>query len=148
MTASVQPWDDTGHHFRLCWVPHAGNDLQRGNKLQQKQTLVSLSTPKADFSCEPGLRNDNSKCHLWWNQFHILYHRFFLSFEAKCKALGNHCNSTVSLTNVQKIHWCQKKGQQYKTEPLTFCHWSYWTHFLLFQHEQIQAWNILRRRIL
>lgn len=53
----------------------------------------------------------------------------FLSFEAGCKALDNHCHFIVSLTNVLKSHCCQKEGQQYKIEPLTSCHWGNWSHF-------------------
>lgn len=138
MRANVQPSEDTGDSFTSCWVPCTGNGLWKGYKLQENgpSFLCALGELTWDFSwleewlyTAPLAMQSDSDSISW----------ILPSFEAECKALDNHCCSTVSLSDVSKSHCCQKEGQQLKTELLTFCPWSYWQHFS-FSMNRFRPW--------
>lgn len=112
--------------------------LVKREQVARKWTLVSLSAWRTDFRFF--LAQEMIVLHITCNAVRFRPVSPILpSFEAECKALDNHCCSTVSLTDVSKSHCCQKERQQFKIELLTSCPCSYWSHFLFFQHEQIQV---------
>lgn len=149
MRASVQPWEDTGVLLGYAGCHTEAAACKKGTNCNKMDLGFSEHLESWLFlRARRWLKKWLLKMSLATKLDSDSISPIFLSFEAECKALDNHCFFIVSLTNVLKSHYHQKEGQQYKIELLTSCHWSYWSHLLLFQHEQIQVESVFRMRVL